>query len=60
MNPPIPFSEKIEKCRQTFWQEIDEDHSPAAQELFQALSKFRESHPIDIMSEYNRARKGSD
>lgn len=60
MNPPVPFREKAEKSRQTFWRETGEDYPPAAQELFRALDKFRQQHPTDLMSEYNRIRKGSD
>lgn len=60
MNQPVPFREKVEKSRQTFCRETGEDYPPAVQELFRALDIFKQQHPVDLMAEYNRIRKGSD
>lgn len=60
MKYPTPFREKIDASRQQFWKGLDESDLHHEQELFKLLITFRESHPIDIMAEYDRIRKGSD
>lgn len=60
MNMPALFRGKTEKSRKTFFWEGGEDRHAEVQQLFQALDKFKQRHPIDIMSEYDRIRNVSD